>query len=145
MLTPELSIEVEAPFRYLWLKYVTGVNLNIHCAGGLKGKYSTEISNKTKSAEMVLDEHEAKAYYLCGVSTPYNWAKNFHLAFISAPGSSLLYESNGIAVNIKNVQRVQFEEYNARMQSQSEKRDRKEFYTCRNWIFANYALKNNLL
>lgn len=145
MSQPEMQIDVTANFRYLWLKYVTGVNLDQHCAKGLSGKYSKALANKQGEQKIILDEHPAKAIYLCGVSAPYKWEKNFHLAMLPSPGDSIEYESNGIRVAIANARRIEFEGYDARNLSSNPNRERREFHTCRNWIFANYATVNGLI
>lgn len=147
MWNPEIaSIEISAPFRYLWLKYITGANLNHHCAKGLLGSYSKRISPRTGKEEgIILSEHPAKILYLCGVSSPYRWEKNFHLAFLPEQGAHIEYESNGIAITIANAERIHFEAYNAKDRSQSEHRDKAAYHTCRNWICANYCMENGLL
>lgn len=69
-------------FQFLWLQYVTGVNLKKHCKPCLKGKSSIHITPKMTSAhDIKLDEKECKYYYLCGVSKGNKLDKNFHLAF----------------------------------------------------------------
>lgn len=140
-----MKIDVEANFRYLWLKYVTGANLDQHCARGLSGSYSKALKNKPGEQIITIDEHQAKVIYLCGVSAPYKWDKNFHLAMIHSPGDNIDYESNGIKVTISNAKRIEFEGYDARTLSSNPNKDKREFHTCRNWIFANYATVNGLL
>ena len=81
-------LHVNAPFRYLWLKYVSGVNLSVHCARCLLGEYDPRISARVKE----LHEQPLRPspyYYLCGVSKPYVWSRNFHLAFREKEGSLL--------------------------------------------------------
>ncbi len=39
------QLHITAPFRYLWLKSVTGVDLSVHCAKCLLGEYDERISN----------------------------------------------------------------------------------------------------
>ena len=75
------NLKVEKPFMYIWLKNVHNVKLNYHCAKCLIGNYHPKINKKTKSIkDLVLDND---IWYLCGVSLPYNWNNNFHLAFLS--------------------------------------------------------------
>ena len=145
MSQPEMKINVNADFKYLWLKYVTGANIGQHSERGLTGSYSNARKNQQGEQTIILDEHQSKAIYLCGVSTPYRWEKNFFLAMLPSPGDIIEHESNGIRVAITNAKRILFEEYDAFNLSSNQNRERKEYYACRNWIFANYAIVNGIL
>jgi hypothetical protein len=129
-----VSIKVNGEFMYLWLKYVVGYNLDVHCAKCLIGKYSKAISSSIKVVEALqLTEHYAKAYYLCGVSKPYKYNKNFHLAFKFKEGSNIEVNSNGIKIYIKNAEQItitKLDNYNHLNGNDS------KFNTCRNWQFA---------
>ena len=130
------SISIEAPFLYLWLKYVTDVDLSVHCARCLIGAYSKRIDTKmTEAQDIRLDEAPAKVYYLCGVSRPYMWVKNFHLAFREKEGATLEYESNGIHIIIENAERIEFGEED--IAPDDPNRRKKVYRTCRNWQFAH--------
>ena len=101
------NISVSENFRYLWLKYVNNVDLNVHCAKSLIGEYSKKISTKKGNyTNIILDESNYKAIYLCGVAFPFVWENNFHLAFKYSEGSILKYSSNGIDIVIKNAVRL---------------------------------------
>lgn len=137
------ELKVESPFRYLWLKYITGVNLSVHCAGCFKGVYSQKINPKITSVQNAeLNECETNIFYLCGVANPYNWNKNFHLAFKTKEGSMIDYTSNGIHIIIENAEQlpISMDDINTSLKHA----DQKEYYTCRNWQFANYLRKNNI-
>lgn len=123
------------------MKYVTGVNLNVHCARCLTGSYSKQIDNKgAKHIPIVLDEAEAKYFYICGVAYPYKWENNFHLAFRYKEGSELVLNENGISITIMNAERIKivemptYDHWNGHKQS---------YKTCRNWQFAN-QIENEL-
>ena len=141
------EIRISASFRYLWLKYVRGIDLSVHCADCLLGDYSELVSPTFGLAghDLTLDEYEGDIFYLCGVSKPYNWDMNFHLAFKQAKGEEFACEEHGISLAILNAQRINFEEFDARKKSQSPNRTKAEFNTCRNWIFANHAQQAGLL
>lgn len=128
------TLDVNAPFRYLWLKHVTGVDLSVHCARCLVGKYMDNISPRVPhTADIQLDNG---VYYLCGVSLPYIWANNFHIAFEYSEGSHIECESNGISVVIENAVALPIsEEY---IDQSDPNAWRKEYRTCRNWQFAHY-------
>lgn len=140
-------IIITAPFRYLWLKYVRGVDLNVHCASCLVGDYSEFISPSSsfECHDLILDEYQGEIFYLCGVAKPFNWDRNFHLAFRLAPGEGFTCEEHGVSLTVTNAQRINFEVFDARNKGKSPNRTKPEFSTCRNWIFANHAQQNGLL
>lgn len=133
------TLDVNAPFRYLWLKRVTGVDLSVHCARCLLGKYMDNISPRNPhTTDIQLDNG---VYYLCGVSLPYVWEKNFHIAFEYSEGSRIEYANNGISVVIENAAALPISEsYIDRTDPHAWK---KEFRTCRNWQFAHYIKQRN--
>lgn len=133
------TLDVTARFRYLWLKHVTGVDLSVHCARCLKGKYMDNISpHNPHTTDIQLNNG---VYYLCGVTLPYVWEKNFHLAFEYSEGSRIEYESNGISVVIENAAALPIsEEYIDQSDPNAWK---KEYRTCRNWQFAHWLKQQN--
>jgi hypothetical protein len=97
----------------------------------LVGNYSKAVNTNLQ----VLNNHKlyaypAKIYYLCGVSKPYKWANNFHLAFEYCLGEKVVVNRNGIIIVIENARELPI-----RVVPQSIT-DKKEFTTCRNWQFA---------
>ncbi len=131
------SIEVGSKFRYLWLKYVVGVSLGVHCARCLKGEYSQHINKDLKqSRDFSLDEAPALAYYLCGVASPYSWEKNFHLAFRYKKGSRIRIAEHGISVKIEDAERIDILPVDLD-KINSPHKDNKRYVTCRNWQFAH--------
>jgi hypothetical protein len=64
----------------------------VHCANCLVGEYATDIGKGMRpgnAIEVALDDHE-RALYVCGVASPYVWAKNFHAALRPAGEASAL-------------------------------------------------------
>lgn len=128
------DLEVKSNFKYIWLKKVTGVDLNVHCARCLIGEYDERINSETKKAEnLYLDNG---IYYLCGVSDPYVWGNNFHLAFRNRNGENIDFSKHGISIKIKDAEILPIDiKYVddtlpfSRLAS---------FYSCRNWQFANF-------
>lgn len=138
------KINVTGKFKYLWLKYINGIDLTNHCAKCLLGTYSKKISNTTtEAAEIELDESDAIVYYLCGVSMPYNWHKNFHLAFKEKEGSSVKVNYNGIEIEIGNAERIIFSKED--IDPTDPNAEKAVYATCRNWQFAHHLRKNNIL
>ena len=134
------EIEITRNWFTIWLMYVNGVNLSQHCKPCLKGFTSRKVHKNTKCLGNVkLDEAEAKYYYLCGVATPYSWENNFHLAWKEKEGSIIEYESNGISIKLKNAERITFCEDD--IDYSLKNAEKREYYTCRNWQFANKISK----
>ena len=119
--------KITAPFKYLWLKYTNGFDLTEHCAKCLLGEYEKSVSPKGIS---VMELKEAPYYYLCGVSMPFVWANNFHLAFRAEQGSTIVCNKNGISIVIENAVEIPITQPIVQLTH------KKEFTTCRNWQFA---------
>lgn len=130
------NMTVTSTFKYLWLKTVTDVDLSQHCAKCLIGEYDTRINNRiAEAADIPLSN---SVYYLCGVAYPYNWSKNFHLAFRPCEGNVLTYQSNGISITIEDAIELPIDpRFN-----HHPKMIYKSYSTCRNWQFANWFNDN---
>lgn len=133
------TLKVSKPFMYLWLKSVDGVDLTKHCAKCLKGEYDNRISNGAKSIEGLGLTHEV--YYLCGVSKPYVWKNNFHLAFKKSESvrDCVKVSKNGIEVEIEGAVEIEFSIKD--VDEELPQARKAEFRTCRNWQFANLFAK----
>jgi hypothetical protein len=130
------KLNLKDNYRYLWLKYVTGVNTTHHCAKGLIGEYSKRIHKDIKGyVNEPLDEQEGKVYYLCGVTTPYRHQDNLHVAFKLKEGSSFILQNDKLDIYVENAEVVTFGEYS--IDQNHPKANVKEFNTCRNWQFAH--------
>jgi hypothetical protein len=85
-----------AKFKWLWAKYVRGVNLTHHCTNSLKGPYSKKFSklNVEFNSEGIVTFDECshfKAIYICGVSVngyskKLNYPDNLHLVLVPEAG-----------------------------------------------------------
>ena len=97
------KLENNRNWMYLWGKYVTGINLNNHCAKSLLGNYSKKIDkNKASESNIKLDEFNSDIFYLCGVSKPYKWNENFHLAIRYKEGNNIVINRNGLCRRTSN-------------------------------------------
>lgn len=135
-----ISLFIDAEFSYLWLKRITGVDLSQHCAKSLPGDYDTRIS---KTIDAVFDiDLEDGIYYLCGVSSPYRWSNNFHLAFTNGD-DVLTICRNGISIVISGAKELPINE-NSATNLQHPKLKYKSYRTCRNWQFANYLKESGI-
>lgn len=124
---------VEKNFMYIWLKKIENVDLSKHCAKCLIGEYNSNINKETK---IITDlEIEKGIYYLCGVSEPYVWKNNFHLAFKEKLGNTLIINKKGIYIEIEDAEEIIFSDKD--IDNHLKEANQKQFYTCRNWQFAN--------
>lgn len=89
-----------------------------------------------------MNEKDVDYFYLCGVTTPYVWENNFHLAFQKKEGSEIDIEEHGIKIRIKNAQCITFSEED--IDKTYPHANEEEYYTCRNWQFAHYLNNNNI-
>lgn len=132
-------------FKFLWLKYVKGFDLSKHCARCLLGEYSKIFPfGFTKGIELKnrpIDEYEAEYYYLCGVTHPYRWNNNLHIAFRAKRGETLEYNDGKTYIKIENAERIAIVSRESYLLH--EKGINPAYYTCRNWQFA-YQITNEL-
>lgn len=128
------KFESSRAWMYLWLKAIKGFNLDNHCARALTGPYEPR-DNMAAGVEL----KDSKVYYLCGVSKPYRWDENFHLAFQHKPGHILHINEKGLEVVIRDAEQIIFPAL-SKGEATHPKGDQREFYTCRNWQFAYQML-----
>lgn len=125
--------EFKYKYRYLWLKYITGVNLSKHCAKCLLGEYDPNIHQGLAEVQN-LNLQQAKYYYLCGVTS--KWENNLHLAFREKTGSVIEIDDKHIKCRIVNAEQLPITDmYIDPALAHAEE---KAYNTCRNWWFANY-------
>ncbi len=114
---------------------MTGFNLETHCAKSLLGVYSKKVNNYRDQYQGVkLNEANATFYYLCGVTTPYRWDKNLHIAFEYSEGDRILRSWNGDEILISDAKEIIIKdlgEYNLHPKGVD-----KVYNSCRNWRFA---------
>lgn len=128
--------KTQESFKYLWLRYIENFDLSQHCAKCFIGKYSSRFrfgANVTNIINAPLDEHSAKYYYLCGVTTPYRYANNLHIAFRYKKDSTIIYNDGKTIVEIVNAEKIEIKITNYDKESVGKL---PEYNTCRNWQFA---------
>lgn len=122
---------VTGKFKYFWLKSVEAVDLSKHCARCLIGEYDERInSTQTEYLNLHLDRD---IYYLCGVTQPFIWKNNFHLAFKAKEGSKISVNKNGVLIEIEDAEQLPISPKYILDTSKGT-----AYLTCRNWQFANY-------
>lgn len=84
-------------FKWLWMKYLTGVNDQYHCTNCLRGKYGKLLSKHNSALalmpSLVLDEQPSDSFsyiYICGVIKKgypcSNYPHNLHAVIRPSPG-----------------------------------------------------------
>lgn len=129
-------------FRYFWMKRVIGFSPSAHCARCLSGTYVNEVGLRMPiNSEIEIQAIKGDILYLCGVSTPYQHARNLHLAFKIQAGCNAEVESyTGDIVKISGAKKLPFDDQVARATFQNKGAS---FLTCRNFQFgAQYFLKS---
>lgn len=122
--------------KYLWLKSVDNVNLDFHCAKCLLGEYDDRINSENiHFNELDLDYSNSGIYYLCGVSYPFVYSNNIHLAFMFSKGSNISISNNLFDIEISDAVIVPFGINDIDVNHKKAKY--RSYYTCRNWQFAN--------
>lgn len=132
------TLKVNANFKYLWLKSVIDIDLSKHCAQCLVGEYVKGVNGSIKELNnLVLN---GNVYYLCGVSYPFKWENNFHLAFVKSDGDSIDFSHNGISIHIDGAKQLPISpKY---IDTTHPKAKFKSYSTCRNWQFAHFLKLN---
>jgi hypothetical protein len=132
-------VEVHDHYRFLWMKRVTGVDLAQHCQACLLGDWQRGVGPELSTLRLDL---APGVYYLCGVTEPYRWARNAHLAVEWSQGSRELHEVEGLTCRLANFRRIRFGEGD--IAPDDPNRGRKEFRTCRNWQFAHHLQRRGV-
>ena len=110
------TLKVSAPFSYLWLTHITGVNLEVHCSHCLPGEYAPRIkANLTEVSNITLPD--TPYHYLCGV------------------------QRNGIYIELENAEEEKFSMADADPNDPHYRS--KNYRICRHWQFA-YKISKSL-
>lgn len=138
-----VEFKTNREFRFLWLKYVAGFDLNVHCAKCLIGEYSSIFKYGAREYPEIrnveLDEHEARYMYLCGV-TP-KWKDNLHVAFCESKGETMVYDDGITRFVVQDARRIDIVERDS-YALEAHGND-KWYNTCRNWRFAYQCVHND--
>lgn len=131
---PRLRIERRGePRKYLWLKAVTGVDLEVHCADSLTGRYLS-VDRQAWRQHVLLPP--APAWYFCGVTDPFVWRHNDHALLIPDPGNHEQHTTQGYELTLWNVAATYPVE---QMVPQGARHAEDPWYrTCRNWQAAHW-------
>jgi hypothetical protein len=125
-------------WRYLWAKRVDAFNASKHCAGCFVGEYATDFGKEMPVNDRVrinLAQKPGEVFYFCGVSSPYKWDHNFHLAGVIDPAAPVIEVPmyHGDYVRVHGLRRVKFTDAAARERFPDRASN---FLTCRNFQFA---------
>jgi hypothetical protein len=127
-------------FRYFWLKRVHGFDPSQHCARCLKGHYIDAVSATMPTNRRIhIEADPGEVLYLCGVSAPYVWDRNFHLALIVEHGARVRTTAyTGDEIEIDGADFLEFDDHAARRLF-PEKGE--AFLTCRNFQFGAHHFR----
>lgn len=127
-------------FKYFWMKNVTGFDESVHCARCLRGSY-----HKLTGVRMPVNDRvpifakDGDVIYLCGVSTPYRWSNNFHVAARIKAGSVIHARTHaGDIVNLYDCERIQFDDTEARRRFPHLS---EAYLSCRNFQFGAHHFR----
>lgn len=119
---------------------MTGFDPALHCARCLKGSYFSEIGTALPVNQSIhIEADPGEVLYLCGVSSPYRWERNFHLALVVQHGGAVRMKTyTGDTVSILGVDLLSFDDAEARRRFP----DRSEAYlSCRNFQFGAHHFR----
>lgn len=135
-----IRIEVKSNnYIYLWLKYITGFDINSHCAKCLIGKYSKLIQYRSQKVGKVyegeLNEHDAPYVYLCGVTKVYE--NNLHIACMKDERVGFEYEDSNVRVSIEGARQLAITPLVGELFPVQQS-------TCRNFQFGYHYLRDGI-
>lgn len=127
-------------FRYFWLKRVNGFDPRQHCARCLTGSYFPDVGTMLPVNQAVhIEADPGEVLYLCGVSAPYRWERNFHMALRVEYGAavrSTLY--TGDVVEIAGADHIAFDDTEARRRFPHLS---EAYLSCRNFQFGAHHFR----
>lgn len=137
---------LRAAWRFLWCKSAEAFDPRQHCAKCLKGRYETRFGLDMPADDMVdLDHGPGALLYFCGVSKPYRWDRNLHLA-VRVTGDPQDIASatawNGDKVTIAGAEEVPFNDEAARAGYPALGA---AFLTCRNFQFGAQMARDGFI
>ena len=129
------KIIIKSNAKFTWLKYVTGTDLDNHCAKSLKGKYEKNwhrFGNRPIWQPLILPY--SPFYYFCAVTQ--SWETNVHVAWKPKPGVKMIIDTPLVYMEVQDAEQIPItKDYINWKLPQSQNSN---YNTCRNWWFANY-------
>lgn len=121
-------------WRFLWMKRVKGFRSDFHCARCLEGSFVKGLGTSlATNVPHAVAADDGDLFYLCGVSAPYVWANNLHMALCAKAGSVVTVAAyNGEVFTVEHAELVPFDDVAARRRFAGRG---SEFLTCRNFQF----------
>lgn len=127
-------------WRYFWAKTVVGFNPAVHCAQCLVGAYLKQVGKQMAVNQNVpFDLKPGELVYFCGVSNPYVWKNNLHLAVVGKLGAvatAKAYNGDELVVTGAEPIKILPDEAVSTYATRG-----KEFLTCRNYQFGAQVAK----
>jgi hypothetical protein len=132
-MSAQLTLYREGAVRkFLWVKAVRAVDLQVHCARSLVGEY---LRIDRFAEEQTIQLPAAAAWYFCGVTEPYEWAKNDHALLVPAPGETHEVYTHGYVLGIEGARPQPFGLEDVPLDDP--RVDARDYRTCRNWQAAH--------
>ena len=119
----------DSSWMYFWIKTIESINIENHCAKTFVGKY-------LKGNEI---ETDIKDVYICGVSKPFSYNNNLHIALKYKEGSNITINEKDVLITVQNAERIEIKALK-RGEINGANGLKKDFYTCRNWQYSNQLL-----
>ncbi len=120
-------------FRYFWAKRVKGFDNTHHCAKCLIGSYVKAVGVNMEPQENVeANLKPGEVLYVCGVSLPYAWKNNFHIALEEGEETITRRFYNGQEITFEGVKEIPFE---GKLAFERYSKKGLPFTTCRNFQF----------
>lgn len=121
-------------FWIIWLRYVTGFDYSQHCLKCLRGVSDDRFRKGMRHGEYIANQHDARALYLCGVSSEFRWQNNLHVPILPDPDSSFQVRAyTGMTVEVTGGRLIEFPPLPSGYRGLSAK-----YTTCRNFQFADH-------
>ena len=122
--------------RYIWLKHVTGVNLDAHCARCLLGEYDSRVSARQSHYDDIgiVTKPNVKAHYLCAVDCSYT--HHVHVAFRPKDGAEIRISNEDVDLLIEGAELLPISADS--IPNNDPHAGERAFSTCRNWQFAHW-------
>lgn len=142
-----MSLTRRDQFSSIWLKGVRAVDLDQHCLPSLIGnRYAMPQLKGARFESITLELALAPgelALYLCGVTAPYRWEDNAHLAIVPSPGAKWHGPASvpGLTVTLIDAEPI-FGWGEHDVDREHKNYPDRLWRTCRNLQFASWAATN---
>ena len=137
-----MKLNIKKPCEFFWLRKIVGVDITQCCMKCFIGENDNKVYHASRNAPTIIETEIPEeitftpplAYYLCGLSKNFEYAKNTHIAFNPCDDGVIEIDNAEINLIITGAKQIDFAGYKPNPPGFFTEKQR----TCRNWIFANY-------